>query len=599
MNLIVPIELVDYAVGSNNTGGTVNRYQTGITFDPSDYDGATYYFEIVARNTNTSTDYTVTLHNYTDGVDVATITVPKNTSDKTRFISSSFTPTTGTKKYCLRLPQTSSASQLGVYAARILVYQVNATKTRIQFPLVIYTWGATLPNADSYIDRTTSTSYTQPTAERYAKFLKEANVWADKTSGSPWTFEAILNASDASATAYAELYNTSTSTDVASSVVSTTGTAFTLVSTDFSDSATNWSDGNEFEVKIKSSGTYYAQISKACLYLRLTNLSKYQLYWRVGGYIAATTSAVSQDSWRAKIDINSYTSPTTYFEATGRCADNATGISLMHDTTNDSGTTGWTNVANINFNSATKARQRVSATITDGYRYLLYKPTTTANGVVAAGFVVITGTGGVTSTQTQLGQARIQTTSSQTQLGKARIQVASSQTQLGKARIQITTNQTQLGKARIQVISAQTQLGKARIQTTSIQTQLGKARIQTTSTQTQLGKANITSITSKTQTQLGKARIQVTSSQTQLGKARIQVTSTQTQLGRAKISVISSQTQLGKARIQVTTSQTQPGKADIQATSTQTQLGKARILVPSVSAIKWTYNPFTGKLDAY
>lgn len=389
INLIVPLEMVDYPVASRNTG--INElHRSYMALNDADYDGATYYLQIVATNANASNNYSVTLRNITDSTDAVSISVPLSTTTRTRYLSASFSPASGNKTYAIHLPQTAASSDVKVYSARIIVVQSSATKTRIQFPLIAALWSVSPASAEDYIDHRNNTAYGQGVAGNYSRFLKESGVWADKVAGTPWTFEAVLSASNASATGYAELRNITDSTDVTASEISSTGTTHTLVSVDFADNATNWDDNDDYEVYIKvSNATYYCQLDAARVYLRLTNLSSVQVYYRIGDYIAATTSAASVDSQRHKIDINSFTSPSTYFEATGNCVDNGTAISLSHDSTNDSGVAGWTGVANINFNSGTKARQRVSASITDGYRYVMSKPSTTNSGTIAAGYVVV------------------------------------------------------------------------------------------------------------------------------------------------------------------------------------------------------------------
>ena len=180
-----------------------------------------------------------------------------------------------------------------------------------------------------------------------------------------------------------------------------------------------------------------------------------------------------------------------------------------------------------------------------------------------------------TTTRTQPGQSRIKTTASKTQPGQSRIQVSSPQTQPGQARIQATTARTQTGKAAIRATTSRTQTGQSTIKITNSSNQLGKASIRATTSRTQTGKAAIRTTTSKTQ--LGQSRIQDTASATQAGRARIQTTTPQTQAGRARIQATSAQTQAGRARMQTTSPATQQGQSRIQTQATRTQTGKAAI----------------------
>ena len=71
-NLEVPLELCEYGITSATTARD-STYQR-IKMDPSNYDGATYYFEFVATNSNTSTAYNVVLRYGT--TDLVTVSVP-------------------------------------------------------------------------------------------------------------------------------------------------------------------------------------------------------------------------------------------------------------------------------------------------------------------------------------------------------------------------------------------------------------------------------------------------------------------------------------------------------------------------------------------
>ena len=95
------------------------------------------YTAYIAKNTNTTTAYSVYLRDMTNAVDRASYLVPANTTSPTRFRTTSpFVPVDNTDiQYRVKLPQTAAADQLIVYTARIIVVQANATKTRIQIPL--------------------------------------------------------------------------------------------------------------------------------------------------------------------------------------------------------------------------------------------------------------------------------------------------------------------------------------------------------------------------------------------------------------------------------------------------------------------------------
>src|SRR3989304_106528 len=132
----VPIEILDTGGGSLNF--TVVTLSAEVTFlYPIFYDGATeqYFFEIVAQNPD-SVARDVDLWNVDAGSATATISVPTSAGTPTRIRSGTFTPVAANTEYTIRLAQTTSKGQLQVFAARIIVKQIDAGPTRIQIPLI-------------------------------------------------------------------------------------------------------------------------------------------------------------------------------------------------------------------------------------------------------------------------------------------------------------------------------------------------------------------------------------------------------------------------------------------------------------------------------
>ena len=363
LNLEVPLEMVAHGLeGVGDGTGTTNHNRSRIFLDPADYDGATYYFEIVAKNTD-SVNRNVYLRRTTGGAAYhATITVGAGTANFTRYrVALSAAPAAGKQQYLVRVTDTTSAAQLVVSTARVIVQQTNATKTRIQIPLVEKNHDISQVGSGR-ADTTTSNVYTQGDPDKYSLWIKDSSKYAD-ISG--WALEAVLDNNSATATTYAALHRASDGAIVADSEVSLYGSTIALVDTSFSEPAANFTDGNKFELKIKSSVSgQKAHLGRASLYVSLTNLSKAEVLYRVSRKVPSGPQDVVEQ--RTLLDTTLFTNPTVYFEATGRCADNGDRVFLRDHDSSVSGT-GGANVSGsgINFNSATRDIVRTAAITPD------------------------------------------------------------------------------------------------------------------------------------------------------------------------------------------------------------------------------------------
>lgn len=335
INLEVPLEMMDEGDSSSSTE-LILLPRSYLYLDSDDYDGATYTFEIVAINTNLITAYDVDLYDVDGAAVKATITVPADTSLPTRFRSGSWTPADATNRtYGVRLAQTADADHLKVYVARIIVTQVNATKTRIQIPLINY--DLSLTNFD-VIDQTSSASYVQAAPGVYSYYKKDTSVLSGISN---WSLEAVLYSDNAAKTAYLGLFNATDGVPVTGAEVSVLGTTPTLVSVDFANNAANFDEGDTFEGRIKSStAEYFACIQKAALYCRLTSLAKAEIFWRVGRENNQAVAAETYPNGRILLNTSILSNPTIYLEASAICADNAQIVFLRDHLLNDSGEDG-------------------------------------------------------------------------------------------------------------------------------------------------------------------------------------------------------------------------------------------------------------------
>lgn len=387
MNLEIPLEMVDGGIRSITVPNLFTRVR--MRLDPSDYDGATYYFEIVATNEDpVSRDVELMVGDTVK----ATIEVPANTSSYTRLRSSSFTPSEGANDYDIRLAATTFSLKLRVTTGRIIVKQINATKTRIQIPLVAGGYASGLSTDTGYLVQSTSNDYEQPNARYFSLWKKVVANFADLASGNCWSLEVVLSGNKGTATALAALFNVTDEAMVTGAEVSVLGDTITRIQADFADNAGNFDNLDEFELRIKKSGGgARANLYAGRLYIKLTNLSKAEILYRIsksGSFLASGVDIVHQ---RVLMDTSLFDDPTIYFEATGKCADNTERVFLRDHSTNNSGANGSdVSDSGINFNSANKIIIRTSAlTLISGNRFYTRVDDPTASLELNSVFIIV------------------------------------------------------------------------------------------------------------------------------------------------------------------------------------------------------------------
>jgi hypothetical protein len=388
MDLVVHLEMLDDGIRSAAAGQvTCNRSQ--ITLDPADYDGATYYFEVVVT-TATTTDYNVELYDVTNATVEATIAMGTTALTYKRLRSAAFTPTAGASAFKLRIDQTTTNSDVIVFTARIVVVQTGATKTRLQFPLAGAIYSHNQTDTGGSIDSATGNVYMQTTPGRFNLLKKEAAKLATIASGTPWTLEAVLSLGTTTDTAYCALYNATDGVAVTGAEVTHTGdSAVTYKSIDFANDAVNFSDLDEFEARIKCNhGTRLTYLYSARLYVRLTTLTKAQCFLRIGRHWTGT-GGDSMPWQKAYYDAAQWSAGTTwYLEATGIDASaSPAGLAYWRWDADDVGT--GSAMGTYLTMSGTKSRQRGSAvTLTDEYRYMGRAGVTTGTASFSSEFLI-------------------------------------------------------------------------------------------------------------------------------------------------------------------------------------------------------------------
>ncbi|RZA08456.1 MAG: prepilin-type N-terminal cleavage/methylation domain-containing protein [Proteobacteria bacterium] len=371
-NIEVAMEMVDYGISSNliNLFTTFERTRTPL--DTNDYDGTsiTYSFEIVATN-SALLNSAINLVN-SAGAAVGSITVPGLTNNPTRF-RATFTPTAGSNDYRLQIPITLLLNQITITTGRILVSQVNATKTRIYVPLIGDTYGGFSAADNVAVDSTSSTAFTQGAPIDYSIWRKNlSRLSLATTTASPYTFVASLQGGNLGGTATAALFNRTTGLAVAGSAISKAGNGYALVQTNFSDAAANFADLSDYEVRIQSSSILQtASIARAGLYIRLEKLGRGESYYRVARSYSGTASPYF-DAMRAFINPASFSNPMIANETVGFASTAGVNSFQLYDAgNNDAGTAGAVLAGSGLTLPAAKSRQRSGAfTITPGDRTL-------------------------------------------------------------------------------------------------------------------------------------------------------------------------------------------------------------------------------------
>ena len=371
-NISSAIELVDgwygNATGSGNSDQTITR--TYINGD--DYDGNPQaYFEITAINTDTNIRAVTLLDGAT--ASKAVINVPASTSAATRFISSAFTLTAGNSMYKVRNTKFTPANGLKILNARVIINQTNAYRTRLWVPLL----GDLVSSTSTIIDTSAATTFTQAVPGKYAIWKKDSTKFADVSTTNGFTLEAVIATTVAGITAEVGLFNRTTGLQVAGADLVMTSKTANVYQANFENTATNFTNGDEFELRIKSSDTSAStRIYKGGMWIRLTNLSKYQTYWRTQKDVTATTTTVNPNS-RVQLDTSLFSTPVVDHECTGRAP--VVGNFVMNLASFGSGANADSTVVSpaaisgsgITFTSTTKSRIRATGiTLSNGDRYL-------------------------------------------------------------------------------------------------------------------------------------------------------------------------------------------------------------------------------------
>ncbi|MCB9025289.1 MAG: hypothetical protein H6625_03155 [Bdellovibrionaceae bacterium] len=362
LDLQVPIEMIDTRLASSSSGSIAfERTQTSL--NTQDYDGVTsYQFEVIGKNSDSNPVQVFIVDE--GGIEIGSVTLPANTIDFTR-ISAVFTPNVGANRYRVKVGVTTVNSQLQVVAARVLVNQSNATKTKLYFPLLSV---SQIPSSnDLNISALTTSNNIYETPKSSLLFLREVNDLKKLIDYNAWELEALVSASN-SAEGSISLINKNSGLPVWGSETRFNQSAISMASVPIDEGVNQFglvNEGDSYEINLKceyNCGLGDVSIYKAGLWVKLENLSKTISFYRNASMQEALGSNSILASDRNLIDVGNFTSPIVYFQATvtddfGSSAD----VNLLYHG-NESGEAGVSSVvgSTISFNNEMKTTIRNS-----------------------------------------------------------------------------------------------------------------------------------------------------------------------------------------------------------------------------------------------
>lgn len=365
----VPIELVDTGIDSDVAAYTFEMTRT--TLDTNDYDGEVkYFFEVIAASVD-SVPRSISLLDPSNNA-VTSISVPAN-APLGRF-RVNFTPVSGASNYRIRMPAVTAISNVYMRSARIIIQQKNPTTTKIYYPLTSDRNDYST-SVDLQFDGSTGPYWYIGNALSI-RWLKDVTNLATIAAGNAWTLETVIASTSATGTAQMGLAQENTSTIVTGSTATTTNTTPTLVTASFANNATNFTDNINYQVKVyNSEETATTQIYKAGIWVKLTNLTKGYVMYRVGRARPETSSTtpIYRPQARMLISTGVFSNPKFFYETTSRCSAASCATTSLYDNgTNDSGTTSPTLVAGSTITYAGTAYGRIRSpelTLTSNNRF--------------------------------------------------------------------------------------------------------------------------------------------------------------------------------------------------------------------------------------
>ncbi|MCB0422987.1 MAG: hypothetical protein KDD61_18445, partial [Bdellovibrionales bacterium] len=370
----VPIELFDRKIGSDATSSrTFQRSMTRI--NSNDYDGVTgVFFEVNATNFEGSSR-NVYLVDSGDNV-VATIAVPANTSESTR-MAVAMSLNIGADTYRIKLDQTTSSLDVVLNSGRVLINQSDATKTKIYYPLVSSRDSATFDDLMGSIDTTSSQSYVDLQDRLF--FKRETGHLKNIVEYNGWELEALVSVSS-SASGKLVFHDESAGEDLLQTETRFFDSQIQMANIYLDEGSSYWSSAEEdhlYSLRYRceydcSSGS--VSIYKAGIWVKLENLDKAAVVYRVStaqGFVGGDMDVTSE---RTLIDTSLFSNAVIYFQADAT-DDGSSSLNLsLLESANESGVGGLSIVpsSTLSFDTNGRSFMRSAAPIslTSGQKFM-------------------------------------------------------------------------------------------------------------------------------------------------------------------------------------------------------------------------------------
>jgi len=317
--LQVPIDMVFSEIFGDDMESTY--VATGVYYDPADYNGVVAVYFQATFNNAFDTDYPISIKIVDElGTEYATATILNangaNDYERTRSSSSpiEFVPDVVPRTYMVKTLGSGAGfnEYPDIYDAKILVEQVNASKTKIHIPLITgdaSTGGLTGNEAEndkslwSLTSPGTTYNYGSPGSSSLTPFPGWHNkIKVEKTKFATidhWELEVVANTNYFTPTgnSFAALFNVTTGQMVAGTELTfASGLGPTSQRVSFASDAANFTEGDEVAVHFKGASNGNNEqmaISLASLNVVLTNATKALVYHRLSNNIGGRSSALS------------------------------------------------------------------------------------------------------------------------------------------------------------------------------------------------------------------------------------------------------------------------------------------------------------------
>lgn len=328
----VSVDLLDRPLASSQASSVVfNRTQT--TYNPEDYDGvSSITFKVLASNADT-VDREVLLLDSNDFI-IGSVIVPQQTFDPILIESSTLTMNPSEDVYKLAIEQTTIDTQVNVLSAKMNIYQVDATKTKIYYPLLTTERPPTNEDLTGEILSTFQTGY-QSYLESII-YKRETLNQSRLLAFNSWEIESLVSSTHGSSGSMV-LRNLDTAEDIEGSETVIEQGLITVAKTYLNEGVSGLSPSNEndhYELLLRCNSRCESgevKVYKSGLWLKLENLTQLRLHERLTHLKSGVGSDTDFTDERLSLDSNDFLSPTFYHRTiTNESSSSSAELELVH-----------------------------------------------------------------------------------------------------------------------------------------------------------------------------------------------------------------------------------------------------------------------------